>query len=102
MCHDLRRDGRSGQGKEGRRLDVIRLAGRAGMPPALHLPRLDTPRTAVPAGSVAVAEEYTGVYPRRSPGGWRLLGRTDLTLWDERRSPPALLAPGARVTFVAR
>jgi KipI family sensor histidine kinase inhibitor len=73
-----------------------------GMPPALHLPRLDTPRTAVPAGSVAVAEEYTGVYPRRSPGGWRLLGRTDLTLWDERRSPPALLAPGARVTFVAR
>jgi KipI family sensor histidine kinase inhibitor len=72
-----------------------------GMPPELHLPRLDTPRTGVPAGSVGIAEEFTGVYPRRSPGGWRLLGRTDAALWDERRDPPALLAPGARVRFTA-
>ena len=74
----------------------------SGMPPELHLPRLDTPRTAVPAGSVAIADEFTGVYPRRSPGGWRLLGRTSTALWEEHRSPPALLTPGARVRFVRR
>jgi KipI family sensor histidine kinase inhibitor len=70
-----------------------------GLPPPLHLPRLDEPRTAVPPGSVAIAEEFTGVYPRRSPGGWRLLGRTDAPLWDTARTPPALLAPGTRVRF---
>jgi KipI family sensor histidine kinase inhibitor len=67
----------------------------------LHVPRLDTPRPRVPAGSVAVAGPYSGVYPRETPGGWRLLGRTDAVLFDAARTPPALLAPGDRVRFVA-
>lgn len=71
-----------------------------GLDPSLHSPRLAEPRTSVPAGSVAIAGEYSGVYPRASPGGWRLLGRTDAPLWDTRRSPPALLTPGAAVQFV--
>jgi len=70
-----------------------------GLPAELRVPRRDSPRTAVPAGSVAVAGEFTGVYPRRSPGGWQLLGRTDAVLWDAGRDPPALLAPGTRVRF---
>jgi allophanate hydrolase subunit 1 len=53
----------------------------------------------VPAGSVGVAGEFTGVYPRVSPGGWRLLGRTEATLFDPKADPPALLAPGDRVRF---
>ena len=65
----------------------------------LELPRLETPRTEVPAGSVAVAAGYCGVYPRSSPGGWNLLGRTDAVLFDAERQPPALLAPGMRVRF---
>jgi KipI family sensor histidine kinase inhibitor len=73
-----------------------------GTEPALHVPRLASPRTSVPAGSVAIAGEFTGVYPRSSPGGWRLLGRTDAVLWDLRRTPPALLAPGTRVRFRPR
>jgi KipI family sensor histidine kinase inhibitor len=68
----------------------------------LALPRLDEPRQRVPAGSVAVAGPYSGVYPRESPGGWRLLGRTDAVMFDGARTPPALLAPGDRVRFVAR
>lgn len=71
-----------------------------GLPGRLAVPRLATPRTVVPAGAVAVAGQYTGVYPRASPGGWRLIGRTDLELWDAHRDPPALLAPGVRVRFV--
>jgi KipI family sensor histidine kinase inhibitor len=71
-----------------------------GLPAELQVPRRATPRTAVEAGSVAVAGEFAGVYPRRSPGGWQLLGRTDVVLWDPDRDPPALLAPGARVRFV--
>jgi KipI family sensor histidine kinase inhibitor len=71
-----------------------------GLDPRLHVPRRSSPRTVVPAGSVAVAGEFTGVYPRPSPGGWRLLGRTDADLWDTSRDPPALLAPGTRVRFV--
>lgn len=71
-----------------------------GLDPALHVPRLDRPRTLVPAGSVAIAGEFTGVYPRSSPGGWRLLGVTDAPLWDTARQPPALLHPGTRVRFV--
>jgi KipI family sensor histidine kinase inhibitor len=71
-----------------------------GLPPELRLPRLDTPRPRVPAGSVAVADGWTGVYPTTSPGGWRLLGHTDATLWDVGREPPALLPPGTRVRFV--
>jgi KipI family sensor histidine kinase inhibitor len=65
------------------------------------VPRLSEPRTAVPAGSVGLAAGFTGVYPRRSPGGWRLIGRTDAVLWDETRVPPALLTPGTAVRFVA-
>jgi 5-oxoprolinase (ATP-hydrolysing) subunit B len=72
-----------------------------GLDPALHVARLAEPRTSVPAGSVGIAGEFTGVYPRSSPGGWRLLGRTDATLWDLTRTPPALLPPGTRVTFRA-
>lgn len=67
----------------------------------LHLPRRATPRTSVPAGAVAIAAEYSAVYPRSSPGGWHLLGTTDATLFDPGRTPPALLTPGARVRFVA-
>lgn len=70
-----------------------------GLDPALHVPRLATPRTVVPAGSVAIADVWSAVYPRESPGGWRLLGRTGAPLWDVDRTPPALLAPGTRVRF---
>ena len=73
-----------------------------GLPTSLQQPRLDTPRTRIPAGSVGVAGEFGGVYPRASPGGWRLLGRlTDdaPTLFDPRRDPPALLVAGTRVRF---
>jgi KipI family sensor histidine kinase inhibitor len=71
-----------------------------GLPEHYDVPRLATPRAAVPAGSVGLAGKYTGVYPRSSPGGWRLIGRTDLTLWDPAREPAALFAPGTRVRFV--
>jgi KipI family sensor histidine kinase inhibitor len=72
----------------------------AGLPEQYAVPRLDSPRTRVPAGSVGLAGSWCGVYPSESPGGWRLLGRTDATLWDPERSEPALLAPGTRVRFV--
>jgi KipI family sensor histidine kinase inhibitor len=64
------------------------------------VPRRSTPRTRVPPGSVALAGEFSGVYPRQSPGGWQLIGRTDLTVFDLDRDPPALLTPGTRVRFV--
>lgn len=73
----------------------------AGLDPALALPRLATPRTHVPAGSVAIGGAQTGIYPRSSPGGWRILGRTPLTLFDPTRDAPALLQPGDRVRFRA-
>lgn len=66
----------------------------------LHVARRSSPRTRVPAGAVALAGEFTGVYPRPSPGGWQLIGRTDLPVWDLARQPPALLRPGVRVRFV--
>lgn len=66
----------------------------------LHVARRSTPRTRVPRGAVALAGEFSGVYPRESPGGWQLIGRTDLDTWDVDRAPPALLAPGVRVRFV--
>ena len=72
-----------------------------GLDPALALPRLATPRTSVPAGSVGIGGTQTGIYPRESPGGWRLIGRTPLMLFDPSRDQPALLAPGDRVRFVA-
>lgn len=71
----------------------------SGLDPALALPRLATPRTQVAAGSVAIGGAQTGIYPRASPGGWRLLGRTPLRLFDPQREAPALLAPGDRVRF---
>lgn len=70
-----------------------------GLPEALHVPRRATPRTAVPAGAVALAGPYAGVYPRSSPGGWQLVGTTDARLWDPDREPAALLAPGTGVRF---
>lgn len=66
-----------------------------------EVPRLDAPRTRVPAGAVGLAGAFGGVYPRQSPGGWRLIGRTDATLWDPHADPPALLTPGRRVRFEA-
>lgn len=66
----------------------------------LHVPRRRDPRTKVPAGAVGLAGEFSGVYPRESPGGWQLIGRTPLQPWDLTRDPPALLAPGVRVRFV--
>ncbi|MFE9428187.1 allophanate hydrolase subunit 1 [Kitasatospora sp. NPDC006697] len=71
-----------------------------GLPAELAVPRRATPRAAVPAGSVAVAGGYSAVYPGPSPGGWQLLGRTAVRLWDTGREPAALLAPGTRVRFV--
>ncbi|NIZ91696.1 carboxyltransferase domain-containing protein [Kineococcus rubinsiae] len=71
----------------------------AGGDPALHVPRRRSPRTSIPAGSVGLAGEFSGVYPRASPGGWQLLGRTDVPVWDLGREVPALLQPGARVRF---
>jgi KipI family sensor histidine kinase inhibitor len=68
----------------------------------VETPRRATPRTRVPAGSVALAGRWCGVYPTSSPGGWRIIGHTDAALWDPSRTPPALLAPGTRVRFVAR
>src|ERR1700744_2774068 len=65
--------------------------------PALHVPRRDSPRTSVPAGSVAIAGPLAAVYPSASPGGWRLLGRTAARLWDADREAPPALAPGGRV-----
>ncbi|MFG2088331.1 MULTISPECIES: 5-oxoprolinase subunit PxpB [unclassified Spirillospora] len=73
-----------------------------GLDPVLRVPRRASPRTSVPAGSVAIADRYAAVYPSRSPGGWRLLGRSGLRLWDVTRDPPSLLRPGMRVRFVPR
>jgi KipI family sensor histidine kinase inhibitor len=73
----------------------------SGLDPALALPRLTTPRIRVPAGSVGIGGAQTGVYPRESPGGWRLIGRTPLRLFDPQRAAPSLLTPGDRVRFVA-
>ena len=67
----------------------------------LHVPRRAEPRTRVPAGSVGLAGEFSGVYPRETPGGWQLIGRTDAVLWDVDRPAPALLTPGSWVQFRA-
>ena len=71
-----------------------------GLDPDLWVPRRDAPRTRVPAGAVAIADEYAAVYPRESPGGWRIIGHTDAPVWDLERTPPTLLAPGTPVRFV--
>jgi KipI family sensor histidine kinase inhibitor len=72
----------------------------SGLPERLQVPRRASPRTQVAAGSVGLAGEFTGVYPRASPGGWQIIGHTALALWDAARDPPSLLAPGTRVRFV--
>jgi KipI family sensor histidine kinase inhibitor len=73
-----------------------------GLPSALATPRLETPRTRVAAGSVAIGGSFTGVYPRSMPGGWRILGLTDLPLFDVSAASPGRLAPGDEVRFVPR
>ena len=70
-----------------------------GLPEALHTPRLATPRTSVPAGSVGIAGSQTGIYPIESPGGWRLIGRTPLRMFDPEAIPPTRLQPGDIVKF---
>ena len=72
----------------------------AGGDPRLHVPRRDSPRGRVPAGAVGLAGEFSGVYPRESPGGWQLIGHTSLTMWDTSREDPALLTAGMSVRFV--
>lgn len=73
----------------------------SGLPPERAVPRLESPRPRVPPGSVGLADTWCGVYPTASPGGWLLLGTTDVVLWDVDRDPPALLAPGTPVRFEA-
>jgi KipI family sensor histidine kinase inhibitor len=70
-----------------------------GLEPALATPRRDQPRVSIPAGSVGIGGEQTGIYPMSSPGGWQLLGRTALQLFDPNQTPPTLLRPGDRVRF---
>ena len=72
--------------------------GGVGLP---SVPRRATSRPTVPPGSVALASEYCGIYPRESPGGWQLIGRTAVSLWDADRDSPALVTPGTRVRFEA-
>ncbi len=67
--------------------------------PRLLVGRRDQPRISVPAGTVALADGFSAIYPRTSPGGWQLIGRTSAPLWDDHRAQPALLRPGMRVVF---
>ncbi len=73
-----------------------------GLDPQLVLPRRQSPRSEVPAGSVAIAAQYSAVYPRSSPGGWHILGSCDVEMFNPERSQPALLMPGFTVRFEAR
>ena len=70
-----------------------------GLPEKLNTPRLKNPRTKIPAGSVAIAETQTGIYPSATPGGWQIIGKTPLKLFDPNRNPPVLLNPGDRIKF---
>jgi KipI family sensor histidine kinase inhibitor len=72
----------------------------AGIGRGREVARRDSPRSAIPAGSVALGGEYTGIYPRTSPGGWQVIGRTAAVLWDAGRDPAALLVAGDRVRFI--
>lgn len=72
----------------------------AGLGGGREVARRDRPRPAVPAGSVALGDEYTGIYPRTSPGGWQIIGRTDAIMWEPGRDPAALLQPGDQIRFV--
>jgi KipI family sensor histidine kinase inhibitor len=71
-----------------------------GLPEVLHLPRRSTPRRVVPAGSLAIAAGYAGLYPQATPGGWHLIGSTSAKVWDIQRRPPALITPGTVVRFL--
>jgi KipI family sensor histidine kinase inhibitor len=71
-----------------------------GLNPGIATPRLASPRTCVPAGSVGIAGMQTGIYPVDSPGGWQIIGHTPLILFDKDRRPPFLLCPGDRVRFI--
>jgi inhibitor of KinA len=71
-----------------------------GMSERIAAPRLATPRTTIPAGSVGIAQTQTGIYPVESPGGWQLIGRTPIKLFDARRQPPVLLEAGDSIRFV--
>jgi len=71
-----------------------------GLPEILQLPRRATPRTSVPAGSLAIADAYTAIYPLNSPGGWNLIGTTDIKMFDAKADQPSFLLPGDRVRFV--
>jgi KipI family sensor histidine kinase inhibitor len=73
-----------------------------GLDEHIAVPRIHTPRTKVAPGSVGIGGPYTGIYPRATAGGWRLIGRTEVELFDPRRDPPALLQPGDRIRFVPR
>ncbi len=72
-----------------------------GMSPRISMPRLATPRLQIPPGSVGIAGLQTGIYPLESPGGWRLIGRTPVRLWDPRKDPPVLLSVGDSVRFAS-
>lgn len=72
-----------------------------GLPEVLQLPRRATPRVSVPAGSLAMADTYTAIYPLNSPGGWNLIGTTDVQMFDADAEQPSLLLPGDRVRFVS-
>src|SRR5437762_9890738 len=71
----------------------------SGLPPELATPRRASPRKEIPAGAVAIGGTQTGIYPRKSPGGWNIIGRTPLRLFDVERNPPALFHAGGRVRF---
>ena len=72
----------------------------AGLPSEIHCPRLSNPRTVVPAGSVAIADSQTGIYSMPTPGGWRLIGKTPLSLFDQDSSSPTIFSPGDYLKFV--
>ncbi len=72
----------------------------SGLDPMLRMPRRSSPRPRVPPGSVAIADAFSAVYPRSSPGGWHLLGSTDVAVFDTSRDPAALITPGTQVRFV--
>ena len=70
------------------------------MDESISTPRLSTPRTIIPAGSVGIADKQTGIYPTESPGGWRLIGKTPLMLFNHEKKPPSLIMPGNLIKFV--
>ncbi len=72
-----------------------------GLPEKLHFPRKSTPRLAVPKGAVAIGGSQTGIYPQSSPGGWHIIGKTPVALFDVRKETPCMIAPGDKIRFKA-